>query len=375
MWVNQLVLQVVVGLVEKIEKIGKTVKLFREQNNGLSSKVIESQILRSLKLLLNQARIEPKTATRFMLKTLPLQIKEPTRLVKLLVRNAFSLSSFLSSLAILIVFLPLKSFSKDASQSDISAQDPVPIMQGKWIQGGLLYGSIDPGSQVKFLDNEVYVDPAGQFILGLGRDTKNEVELHVISPKGHAKTFVYEVEQREYRVQRIEGVAKKYVSPPAEVTKRIKADSAAVWKARQTRRKEAEFRENFIWPAKGPITGVYGSQRVFNGVPKRPHYGLDIAGPVGASIYAPASGKVTLVHNDMYYSGGTLVVDHGQALSSTFIHLSKILVKEGDYVKQGDVIAEMGATGRVTGPHLDWRINWMNQRLDPFLLLPPRPKE
>ena len=171
----------------------------------------------------------------------------------------------------------------------------------------------------------------------------------------------------------IEGVDDKYVRElSAELKKRTQAEAGQVWRARQTLRASSEYAKGFIWPAEGPVTGVYGSQRVFNGVPKRPHYGLDIAGPVGTPVVAPASGEVTLVNEDMYYSGGTLVIDHGQGVSSTFIHLSKIHVKSGESIAQGQLIAEMGATGRVTGPHLDWRINWFNQRLDPALVLPPR---
>jgi murein DD-endopeptidase MepM/ murein hydrolase activator NlpD len=130
----------------------------------------------------------------------------------------------------------------------------------------------------------------------------------------------------------------------------------------------------FIWPVTGRISGVYGSQRILNGKPKRPHYGVDIAAPTGTPVKAPADGVVSLVHNDMFYSGGTLIVDHGHGLSTTYMHLHKILVKKGQRVKQGDVIAQVGATGRVTGPHLHWGMNWFDTRLDPSLLVPPMPK-
>ncbi len=109
-------------------------------------------------------------------------------------------------------------------------------------------------------------------------------------------------------------------------------------------------------------------------MPKQPHFGVDIAAPTGTVVTAPAGGKVTLTNNDMFYSGGTLIIDHGYSVSSTFLHLHKILVKTGDQIKQGDPIAEVGATGRVSGPHLDWRMNWRNERIDPTTLVPPMQK-
>ena len=162
------------------------------------------------------------------------------------------------------------------------------------------------------------------------------------------------------------------VTPPDSVLARIKDDNWRVAKARKTSSERADFAARFIWPAEGPITGVYGSQRVFNGVPKRPHYGVDVGAPTGTQVIAPAGGKVTLAHPDLYYSGGTIIIDHGLGVNSTFLHLSKLTVEPGEMVKQGQKIGEIGATGRATGPHLDWRINWFSERLDPALLVPAR---
>ena len=139
--------------------------------------------------------------------------------------------------------------------------------------------------------------------------------------------------------------------------------------ARQHRDNQAYYSQGFAWPAKGRISGVYGSQRVLNGEPRRPHFGLDIAAPEGTNVFAPADGLITLTHPDMYFSGGTIILDHGQGLSSTFLHLSKILVEAGTFVKQGDLIARIGATGRASGPHLDWRMNWLDRRVDPQPLM------
>ena len=141
--------------------------------------------------------------------------------------------------------------------------------------------------------------------------------------------------------------------------------------ARQHRDNHAYYIDGFSWPAKGRISGVYGSQRVLNGKPRNPHFGLDIAAPTGSDVYAPADGLVTLTHPDMLLSGGTIILDHGQGLSSSFLHLSEILVEAGLFVKQGDLIARIGATGRASGPHLDWRMNWLDRRVNPQLLLAP----
>lgn len=250
-----------------------------------------------------------------------------------------------------------------------SSTEHFELVSGSFQQGAMIYAKTQAGSKVKVLDRSVYVDKQGYFVFGLGRDAKPEIMIDISLKTGDEVKITHEVKQRKYNIQKIEGVAQKYVSPPEEVLQRIRKENASVAHARKTKTKVDHFSKGFAWPAKGPITGVYGSQRVFNGVPKRPHYGLDIAGPVGTPVVAPAAGTVTFAGDDLYYSGGTLIMDHGQGISSTFIHLSKLWVKKGDQVLVGQKIAEIGATGRVTGPHLDWRINWFNHRLDPELVL------
>jgi len=236
-------------------------------------------------------------------------------------------------------------------------------------QGALITGKTSAKS-MSVMGQKVDIAADGHFVFGFGRDAPSSVEVTLRYDSGGVSHKQYEVIQRDYRVQRIEGVASKYVSPPAEVTERIRSDNRAVKQARSAYKSALRhYLDDFARPAEGPISGVYGSQRVFNGVPKRPHYGLDIAAPVGSPVYAPVGGVVTLAHNDMYYSGATLILDHGRGVSSTFLHLSEILVEVGDVIEQGQLIAKIGKSGRVTGPHLDWRMNWKNQRLDPQLLL------
>jgi len=241
--------------------------------------------------------------------------------------------------------------------------------QGIWQQGAMLVGHTEPGNTVVFQDRTVSLTPQGYFVIGLSRDVKGPVVVEVGNGKG-SQQYSYPVAQREYKVQRIEGVPQRTVTPPsAKVLERIRREGRLVRQARADNDKREDFLQGFIKPLEGPITGVYGSQRVYNGVPKNPHYGLDIARPTGTVVIAPAAGIIKLVHADMYYSGGTLVLDHGYGLTSSFIHLSGALVKEGQRVEAGDAIAKVGSSGRATGPHLDWRVNWFSVRLDPALVL------
>ncbi len=242
-----------------------------------------------------------------------------------------------------------------------------------WQQGAMIKGRVQPGSTVVFAERQLKISPDGYFVIGLGRDAEAEAILLVESADGIKQQHRFNVKPRSYVIQRVEGVPQKTVTPDPKQVQRAKAEAALAWNARQKESGLEDFRDTFIWPVKGPVTGVYGSQRFYNGTPRSPHYGVDIARPKGTLVAAPAAGIVSLVHNDMFYSGGTLIVDHGYGISSTFIHLSEILVAPGDTVKQGQAIAKIGATGRATGPHLDWRMNWFEVRLDPQLVVGPMP--
>lgn len=239
-------------------------------------------------------------------------------------------------------------------------------LQGELAQGGLLLGQVEAGEQV-YLDGEpLRTTGDGHFVFGFGRDAKPESSLKICS-QGACREQPLRIRQREYDVQRVDGVPQNTVTPPPEVLDRIRSENAQVGRARAKISDSLAFRQAFIWPLKGPITGVFGSQRVYNGEPRRPHYGVDVAAPTGTPVVAPADATVRLAHPDMYFSGGTLVMDHGFGVSSTFIHLSEVLVEEGQQVRQGQLVGKVGATGRATGPHLDWRMNWFNVRLDPVL--------
>ena len=213
------------------------------------------------------------------------------------------------------------------------------------------------------------ISEEGLFVIGLHRDEDEPVSLEVTDPSGQTQSQVIEVAQRDYNIQRVEGIAQSIMEPSDEDQDRIWTDYLMTTEARKIRSDLETFLSDFDWPVMGPISGVYGSQRVYNGVPGTPHYGIDVAVPTGTAIVAPASGQIIMVHDNMFYSGGTIMLDHGHGVSSSFLHLSKTSVEVGDWVEQGDPIGEVGATGRVTGPHLDWRMNWGDSRIDPELLL------
>lgn len=255
------------------------------------------------------------------------------------------------------------------------AADTGVRLDGPRIQGGLLRGQVPPGSAVEFEGEAVRVSKDGWFLVGFGRDAPPTAELVVVFPDGRRERQELTVERREYAIQRIDGL------PPGKVTPRSDEDMARIMaeirmtkKARAIDDPRTDFLSGFRWPIKGVISGVYGSQRILNGEPRRPHFGIDIAAPTGTRVAAPADGVVTLVHPDMFFSGGTMIVDHGHGLSSAFLHLSRILVEKGQRVAQGETIAEVGSTGRSTGPHLDWRMNLFGRRIDPALLVGPMPE-
>ena len=249
------------------------------------------------------------------------------------------------------------------------------VLQGSLQQGSLLLGTVEKGSRPFYRDRALPVTASGQFLLGLGRDAPASIELRVVDSEGLQTVQKYEVAKRDYRIQRVNGVPSKTVDPPAADLARIRNDLALVASARREITSKEDFLDGFQLPLDGPITGVYGSQRVYNGVPKSPHYGVDYAALTGTQVLSPAAGIVRLAHRDLFYSGGTLIVDHGHGLSSSFLHLSDVLVAEGTRVSRGQPIAKVGATGRATGPHLDWRMNWHNERIDPQLVLETLPAQ
>ena len=275
----------------------------------------------------------------------------------------FLLSVPISALALLLNAMPL------------AASDCIDL-QGSLMQGGLVWGRVAPGSRVTVDGSPLDVLPDGITVAGFGRDAAASAELVVEGETPCRQTL--QIQSREYNIQRVEGVPQETVTPPPERLARIKRERQLVGsaKARYLARPDLlqDALAGFAWPAIGPISGVYGSQRIYNGTPRSPHYGVDVAMPTGTPVLATSAGVVTLAEPDLFYSGGTIILDHGFRLSSSFLHLSKLHVEVGQEVQRGELIAEIGASGRATGAHLDWRMSWRNQRIDPQLLAPPMPE-
>ena len=236
---------------------------------------------------------------------------------------------------------------------------------GKFIQGSFILGQTEPGVEVFIDKKKVKVTSDGFFAFGLDRDRKNDVVITI-----NKKKIIKKVFKREYKIQRIDGLEEKKVTPPEEVYERIKRENQWIGKARSINSDLAFFKNKFINPLENAIiTGVYGSQRILNGKPKWPHYGIDFAADKGTKIKAMLDGVVTLAEPDLFYTGGTLIFDHGHGISTLYMHMEKISVKIGEEVNQGDIIGTVGSTGRSTGAHLDVRLNWFNVRLDPATVL------
>ena len=240
---------------------------------------------------------------------------------------------------------------------------------GKFIQGSFILGKTEPGSEVFIDKKKVKVTSDGFFVFGLGRDRKYDVVI-TLNKDGNKQKIVKKIQKRKYNIQRIDGLEEKKVTPPEEVYERIKRENKWIGEAKAIDSNLTFFTKKFTVPVENAIiSGVYGSQRILNGKPKWPHYGLDFAADKGTQIKAMQDGTVTLAEPDLFYTGGTLIFDHGHGISTLYMHMKKILAKKGQKVKQGDVIGTVGSSGRATGAHLDVRLNWFQTRLDPATVL------
>jgi murein DD-endopeptidase MepM/ murein hydrolase activator NlpD len=237
--------------------------------------------------------------------------------------------------------------------------------KGKFIQGHYIIGKTSPDAKIFIDKKNVKVSKDGYFAFGIGKDRKFDI---VITE--NEKKIIKKIQKRKYKIQRIDGLPEKKVTPPEEFYERIKKENLLIGKAREIESDLPFFKEKFIIPVDDAIiTGVYGSQRILNGIPKWPHYGLDFAQKTGTPIKAMNNGIVTLAENDLFYTGATLIFDHGHGVSTLYMHMNKIFVKVGDHVKKGEIVGTVGSSGRATGPHLDIRLNWFGERLDPQSIL------
>ena len=266
----------------------------------------------------------------------------------------------LLALALLAASLPRPA----AAQADDRVVFPASALQG-----AMVLGKVPPGSRVEYAGRTLRTTGYGTVVFGIGRDEAGPVTVTVVRPDGSRSEASIAVSARDWPVQRVDGVPPKTVDPPPEIAERIRREQAQVVAARARDDDRADFAQRFAWPLQGRVSGRFGNQRVYNGKPGSPHSGMDIAAPTGTAVRAPAAGVVTFAAPDLYLTGGTVLLDHGFGISSNFLHLSRIDVVVGDRVEQGQVVGAVGATGRATGPHLHWGMNWFDVRIDPLLVL------
>tara|TARA_B100001093_G_scaffold26373_1_gene23161 strand:+ start:917 stop:1720 length:804 start_codon:yes stop_codon:yes gene_type:complete len=240
--------------------------------------------------------------------------------------------------------------------------------KGKFLQGHYIIGLTDPSAKIMIDKKKIKVSEDGYFVFGIDRDRKFDLTITMIK-EGKKEKIIKKILKRKYNIQRINGLEESKVTPPESVYKRIKVENNKIGKARAINSDLSFFKDQFIMPVEGIISGVYGSQRILNGKPRWPHYGIDIAAKKGTLIKSSGSGTVTMAEDDLYYTGGTIIMDHGHGISTIYSHLETVLVSIGDKISQGDVIGTVGSTGRSTGPHLDFRVNWFQTRLDPMTVL------
>jgi len=270
---------------------------------------------------------------------------------------------------LMLIFLFLKTYPCFATNNLIlNINDTKIILEGNFVQGGLVIGKVNKNLDVKFKEKVLRKTSDGSFVIGFGRDHPKEANLYFFINQNWILKKL-DIKQRKYKTQVKKKKKKKMVTPPKSFWDRIKKENKVIKEVRNLDSDVDFIFQKFDWPTKGIISGVFGSQRILNGKPKRPHYGVDIAAPEGTDILAPTEAIVRMAEKDLYYTGGTVMLDHGHGVTSVYSHLSSINVKVGDKINKDQKIGEVGSTGRSTGPHLDWRINWFSERLDPVLFI------
>ena len=249
------------------------------------------------------------------------------------------------------------------------------VLAGSMQQGSLIVGRTVPGARVRFDELELNVSPGGEFVCGLDWKRRSAAEILFAFPDGTEEVRRVFPLVRQYSVETVNGLPPDTVTPPADVLDRIRHESQTIFHARQKDSDLCWFGDPFDWPAPGILSGVFGSERIDNGKPMSPHMGVDMANVEGTPIRAPANATVS-ISDDYYLDGGFTLLDHGHGVSTCYLHQSKRLVQQGDVVRRGEVIGLMGKTGRATGPHLHWAMNWFQVKLDPSLStqtpVPPR---
>ncbi|MET4730387.1 murein DD-endopeptidase MepM/ murein hydrolase activator NlpD [Lysobacter enzymogenes] len=257
----------------------------------------------------------------------------------------------------------------DGTAAPVQAADARTVFPASVPQGSMVIGKVPPGSVVRYGGRTLRVTPYGSVVFGVGRDASGTLSVEIQPPGGAPQRAAITVTPRDFPTEYIQGVPPKTVNPPPEIAARIEREQAQVTAARVRDDERPDFAQPFQWPVQGRISGRFGNQRVYNGQKGSGHSGMDIAAPTGTPVKAPAAGVITFAAPDLYLTGGTVLLDHGHGVSSNFLHLSRIDVKVGDRIAQGQIVGAVGATGRATGPHLHWGMNWFDVRIDPLLVL------
>jgi murein DD-endopeptidase MepM/ murein hydrolase activator NlpD len=259
-----------------------------------------------------------------------------------------------------------------ASGAPVQADPARLVVAGKSIQGGVLLAKVDGDvGRIVFPGHRAVVSEEGEFPIAFFRNAPREEKMTIYFKDGSVLERVFQVEQRSYETERIDGLPPHMVKLEPATKQKLAEAEKRIDALRMKYTPGRCYREGFIWPLSGKITSRYGQPRILNGFEEGLHWGVDIAASVGTPVQAPACGTVVLAEANVPLSGNTMIIDHGQGLTSTFIHLAGFTKKVGDRVKQRDVIASVGKTGRTTGPHLDWRMNYFEIRVDPEQLVPP----
>ena len=257
--------------------------------------------------------------------------------------------------------------------SCLSGTDTVRLeLPGSATQGALVVGRSENGAIVTLGDRPLRVGIDGVFLFGVGRDEVGPLLVRARLVDGRQAHQQLVVQARTFETERVDGVPESTVNPPPEIAERIAREQLEIARARERDDARQDFRFGFIWPLRGRISGRYGSERILNGTPKNPHYGVDVAAKTGTPIIAPAGGIVSFAETDLYLAGGTVIIDHGHGLSSVFVHLSRLHVVVGQRIEQGERLGLVGATGRASGAHMHWGMNWFDVRIDPQLVVSPK---
>jgi len=243
------------------------------------------------------------------------------------------------------------------------------IIKGNFTQGSLIIGKEDPKKTILINKKKIKISEQGYFVFGINYDQTGSVRVESIDNNNLKLIKSYKILKRKYDIQKIDGLPENMVTPNEEELKRIERDNELIRQAKETDSNLSFFFNSFEKPLEGTLTGVYGSRRILNGQPRTPHFGIDISAPNGTPVKSSNDGIVKLSEKDLYFTGGTILIDHGHGVSTVYSHLGEVLVKKDALVHKGQVIGKVGATGRVTGPHLDFRINWFDIRIDPRLVL------